>query len=221
MNFEPEDLGNNPHLLPLFPLPNLVLFPGCFLPLHIFEARFRALVKDVRKSSNLLVLALLKPGWEPYYHKSPPIYDTACVANISAIERLADGRFNILLEGVDRVKILDEVRERQVEDGRVLPYREVVTTVLHDNDSINSSERQKVLTLLSDVVSYAPVEIPDGMISKLSHIMGDGLLADTIANILQISVEEKQTILETNVIPDRYRKVAQRLEEIRARFGNT
>src|SRR5881296_1532002 len=95
-------------LLPLFPLPNVVLFPNVFLPLHIFEPRYREMVADALAGERVIGMVLLKPGWEHTYHESPPVYPIGCSGVISHDERLPDGRYDIVLHGLDRFRVLHE-----------------------------------------------------------------------------------------------------------------
>ena len=111
-------------LLPLFPLPNVVLFPGVLLPLHIFEPRYRALTADVLDSDRRLGMVLLQPGWEPDYDGKPPIFPIGCSGVIVHAARLEDGRYNILLRGLDRFRIVTE--------DHALPYRRATVEILLD-----------------------------------------------------------------------------------------
>src|SRR3977135_4083932 len=95
-------------LLPLFPLPNVVLFPNVFLPLHIFEPRYREMVADALTSDRMIGMVLLRPGWEGDYEGRPPVYPVACSGVITHVERLPDGRYNIVLRGLERVRIIEE-----------------------------------------------------------------------------------------------------------------
>ena len=72
-----------PATLPLFPLPNVVLFPNVFLPLHIFEPRYRAMVADALKGDRLIGMVLLRPGWESDYEGRPPVFPTGCAGLIT------------------------------------------------------------------------------------------------------------------------------------------
>src|SRR5688572_32951673 len=99
-----------PDKLPLFPLPNVVLFPNVFLPLHIFEQRYREMVSDVLQGDRLIGMVLLRPGWESDYEGCPPVYSIGCSGVITHAERLDDGRFNIVLRGVERFRIVEEER---------------------------------------------------------------------------------------------------------------
>src|SRR5262245_20349927 len=82
----------------LFPLPNLVLFPHVIQPLHIFEPRYRQLLADALVDDRLMAMALLQPGWEKDYHQRPPIHPVVCLGRIFKEEKLADGRYNLLLQ---------------------------------------------------------------------------------------------------------------------------
>ena len=93
----------------LFPLPNLVLFPSVIQPLHIFEPRYREMMADALNGDRLLALVLLRAGWEETYHLRPPVHAVACLGAISNEERLSDGRYNLLLHGLRRIRIVEEL----------------------------------------------------------------------------------------------------------------
>src|SRR5438128_6600054 len=99
-------------LLPLFPLPNVVLFPNVFLPLHVFEPRYRDMVADALAGDRLIGMVLLKPGWQQDYEGRPPVYPIGCSGVMTHAERLADGRYNIVLRGVERFRIVREEHSR-------------------------------------------------------------------------------------------------------------
>src|SRR5262245_34178887 len=111
-------------LLPLFPLPNVVLFPNVFLPLHIFEPRYREMVADALATDRLIGMALLRPGWERDYEGRPPIYPIGCSGVITHAERLPDGRYNIVLRGLERFRILEEDSSRSYRRAAVDALRE-------------------------------------------------------------------------------------------------
>ncbi|HEX9126427.1 MAG TPA: LON peptidase substrate-binding domain-containing protein, partial [Methylomirabilota bacterium] len=91
--------------LPIFPLPDLTFFPHTLLPLHVFEARYRAMVTDCLARDKRMAVVGLKPGYESTYDGKPAVYQIAGVGRIVQSERLATGRFNILLKGETRVRI--------------------------------------------------------------------------------------------------------------------
>ena len=91
--------------LPIFPLPDLTFFPHTLLPLHIFEARYRAMITDCLSRDKRLAVVGLKPGYEASYEGKPPVHAVCGVGRIVQWERLASGRFNLLLRGEGRVRI--------------------------------------------------------------------------------------------------------------------
>src|SRR5438067_378900 len=95
--------------VPLFPLPNVVLFPRAVLPLHIFEERYKAMTAHALAGDRLVAMALLKPGWEKNYYVRPAIEPVVCVGRILSHERLEDGCYNFLLQGVKRARVVREV----------------------------------------------------------------------------------------------------------------
>src|SRR5713226_4443283 len=109
MSDDPTSLGDFSGTVRLFPLPDLVLYPFVIQPLHIFEPRYRQLMADALADDRLMALALLQPGWEEDYHKHAPIYPTVCLGRIFQEEQLSDGRYNLLLHGVARARIREEV----------------------------------------------------------------------------------------------------------------
>ena len=97
-----------PSSLPIFPLPTVVLFPNVFLPLHIFEPRYRQMMADALAGDRLIGMVLLRPGHEADYEGRPPVYGTGCTGLITHAERLEDGRFNLVLRGLEKFTILGE-----------------------------------------------------------------------------------------------------------------
>ena len=99
--------------LPIFPLPNVVLFPAALLPLHIFEPRYRAMVADALDGDRQIGMVMLRPGWEHHYEGTPAIYPIGCAGFITHAERLPDGRYNIMLRGTEKFRVLNERPARE------------------------------------------------------------------------------------------------------------
>lgn len=116
--FEPDNFSGRARL---FPLPNLVLFPHVLQPLHVFEPRYRAMLEEALEGDRLIAMALLAPGWENDYDGRPPVRPVACLGRVTTYHRLEDGRYNVLLAGLKRVRLLEELpgskpfREARVE----------------------------------------------------------------------------------------------------------
>jgi Lon protease-like protein len=94
--------------IPLFPLPEVVFFPETVLPLHVFEPRYRQMVADCLAADGWMAIVMLRPGWEKDYQGRPPVQSIAGAGEIIQAEMLADGRYNILLHGRSRIRILSE-----------------------------------------------------------------------------------------------------------------
>jgi Lon protease-like protein len=98
-----------PEVIPLFPLPNVVLFPGMPLPLHVFEPRYRAMTRDALRGARLIGMVLLRGDWQAAYYEKAPIFATGTVGQMVHLEELPDGRFNTVLRGVRTFTIVDEI----------------------------------------------------------------------------------------------------------------
>src|ERR1043166_6849039 len=104
--------------VPIFPLPNAVLLPRTILPLHIFERRYRIMTEEALAGSRVIAIALLKPGFEPQYHTSDAeIHEVIGVGRILREERLSDGRFNFLLQGLGRGRLVEETSKSPYRQG--------------------------------------------------------------------------------------------------------
>ena len=130
--------------VPVFPLPNVVLFPHAVVPLHIFELRYRTMVRDALAGERLIALALLKPGWEREYHGSPEFYELGCLARFEDVEWLPDDCYDLKLLGLARVRLGAPVRE--------YPYRAVRVAILPEapyteDDAVVASERSGLMEL--------------------------------------------------------------------------
>ncbi len=183
----------------LFPLPNLVFFPHVIQPLHIFEPRYRHMMADALLSDRLLALVLLKPGWEQSYEDRPAIYSVACVGRIAAEQMLPDGRYNLLLRGLQRVRILEEIP-----DGK--PYRSARAELMPD-DEISSIEY--VIELRRRLAESVLPRFPEtgGAREQLAELfrgeMPLGALCDILAFALPLPLESKQRLLEETTIEHR------------------
>ena len=108
-----------PPTIPLFPLPNVVLFPDVCLPLHIFEPRYREMTSDALDGDRIIGMVLLRPGWEGNYDGRPPVYDVGCAGLITHAEKLDDGRYNLVLRGMEKFRVLREDADRSYRRAEV------------------------------------------------------------------------------------------------------
>jgi Lon protease-like protein len=197
-------------LLPLFPLPTVVLFPNVFLPLHIFEPRYREMVADALASDRLVGMVLLKPGWEHDYEGRPPVYAIGCSGVITHAEQTPDGRYNIVLRGVERFRI--------VEEDRSLSYRRAVVESLvdpalaPDDRLIIRHQRARLEALLAPSGERAGPSESRATDPKIPSAMADEDLVHALAQYLDLEPVEKQALLEQPGLRARAESLVELLE---------
>lgn len=181
----------------LFPLPNVVTFPHVMQPLHIFEPRYCDMLTDALASNRLIAMSTLAPGWEVDYEGRPNIEKVACVGRVVSHTPTDDDRHNVLLLGIKRVRILQEIQTNQT-------YRMARVEVLDDyypaaSEAFREETRQK---LLNSFRSF----IPDSALAQenfaqlLDSQMPLGAVSDIIAYTVSLPVSCKLRLLtETNV----------------------
>lgn len=190
-----------PDLIPIFPLPNVVLFPNVFLPLHIFEPRYREMVADALDGDRLIGMVLLRPSWQADYEGRPPVYPIGCAGLITHAEQLPDGRSNIVLRGLEKFRIVREepgrsYRRAQV-DGLLEPCPESERQVVR-------AERHRLESLLALAADRAEPKIPSAI--------SDEDLVNALAQYLELEPVEKQALLERDGLLARCRSLIELLE---------
>ena len=145
MTDEATILENFDGIARLFPLPNLVMFPGVVQGLHVFESRYRQMTAEALASDSLIALVMLKPGWEDDYEERPPIEAVACLGHIGWHEQLPDGRYNLRLRGLARVRIIEELPGE-------LPYRTARVEVISDTGPTDPTELKRLRHELAETV---------------------------------------------------------------------
>jgi Lon protease-like protein len=194
--------------IPLFPLPGVVLLPGTILPLHIFEPRYRAMIADALGGNRMIGMAKLKPGWEES-EDSPAVHEVGGAGEIVESERLEDGRYNILLEGRFRYRILRE--EPEATPYRTASVEEIVSIPFGSADEETRVSRM-ALDLFDKIRRQLELPpIPDGFLSSER-------LASEMALRLRYTPEELQTLLETDSLSARFGALVGRLLEWQRRI---
>ena len=195
-------------VLPIFPLPDVTFFPHTFLPLHVFEARYRAMITDALARDRRIVVVRLRPGFEAGYEGKPAVFAVAGGGEIVNCERLASGRFNILVKGQWRVRIEGEVpadtlyrlvRARRLEDA---PVSGDVTAVV----SRIRSSCKRLLEALD-----RPLDVLDGALGPEQE---PGMIADRVAAAFLPDADLRQSLLETLDVGERLRRVSAALDDL-------
>lgn len=191
-------------LLPIFPLPNVVLFPNVFLPLHIFEPRYREMVADAASADRMIGMVLLRPGWERDYEGRPPVYPIGCSGVITHLDRLPDGRYNIVLNGLERFRILEEDQTRSYRRAIVEPMPERRLDAA-DREALRGF-RAKLEAMLAPAVEKA------GADPRMPQSMSDEDLVNALAQYLDLEPLEKQALLEHHCLRSRAQSLVELLE---------
>jgi Lon protease-like protein len=190
-----------PPVIPLFPLPNVVLFPGVFLPLHIFEERYRALTRDALAGDRIIGMTLLRPGFEGDYKGRPSIYPVGCAGVISHSDRLPDGRFNIVLHGISKFRIVEELTDGEYRRAQIEPLTEVTDAPARRQIK---TLRTRIETLLLSALKATEVQIPGSL--------SDEDLVHALCQYLQFEPAERQALLECDGTVERARALTEFLE---------
>jgi Lon protease-like protein len=193
-----------PARIPVFPLPNVVLFPKTYLPLHIFEPRYRAMVSDAAMSGQCIGMVLLKDGWETDYYGHPPVFSMGCVGRLASVQTLADGRSNILLQGLERFGI-----EREWYDKT---YREatISVTVRSTESSLDPSVRQRLFTILESYLRSRD-DVPAWQ-ELFREEVSDEIFVNALSTYLDCTPLEKQFLLEADSLHQQARRLSDLIE---------
>ena len=179
--------------LPLFPLPETVFFPHTLLPLHIFEPRYRVMVADCLAGEKRMVVVRLLPGWEQDYYGRPPIHTVAGVGEVVEVERLPDGRYNILLKGFARVLIEEELQATEAyRVARCRPLEDQLPTagsaaLTPGLDALTAS----FLRLLGEIGRGE-----QGLTRLATEAPTPAALIDRVASVVVVESARRQQILE-------------------------
>ncbi|MFN0206568.1 MAG: LON peptidase substrate-binding domain-containing protein [Planctomycetota bacterium] len=184
--------------IPIFPLHAPLFYPGRTLPLHIFETRYRALMKDALAADGRFAMGVFRPGWEKDYEGRPPIFDTICIGKITKYNKLPDGRYLLKLVGEARAKVVLE------EDGK--PYRIGIVNIVKETP-LTKSEEACWKTAITDILTslcgklLSPPRDPDCEIAPPSAAID---FADEAILHLPLTLESRMLLYS---IPEHSRRL--------------
>jgi Lon protease-like protein len=182
----------------LFPLPGVALFPDLPLPLHIFEPRYRAMLKDALEGARFIGIVQIRPDQQG---EPSPIFSVGCAGRIEGVAELAGGRSNVVLRGVSRFHIDEELSP--IHPYRVARVTPLVEKVLDEESLTNSLAR----------VLHEIGQIDEGM-SLLARTdeAPKALVVNMLAQLLPLGDLERQSLVEAQTIDDRARLLAEILD---------
>ena len=198
----------------VFPLPNVVLFPRARLPLHVFELRYRALVRESLAGERLLAIALLQPGWEREYRGSPAFFPLACLGRIERVEWLPNDCFDLDVVGLQRVQLGRIAREfpyrtAHAESAPEHPYPE--------DDPLVQVERKALREAFTRLCATAEPAVPERLLPPADTEFVT--LVNCIATVVDMEPEEKLGLLGLDSVLERGRALREWLER-RLRGGD-
>jgi Lon protease-like protein len=185
-------------IVPLFPLPNVVLFPKTPMPLYIFEEKYRIMIQEALAGNGELVIALLRAGSEANYSNISSVHDVACLGKIETYEELEDGKYNIVVIGVHRVRFIREVQHSpyklvEVEKLEDVAYNEHSTDILRRHNHLGSLFAR--FTELATGVKQQALELMPQLDFES--------LVNMVAMTLNLPIGQKQALLEINAASQR------------------
>ena len=187
-------------VIPLFPLPTTVFYPNTSLPLHIFEPRYRRMVADALNGKGVIGIILLKPGWESDYQGTPEIMEIGCLGTIKRHSELPEGKYNILLSGLYRFRILNEIKGKIYRQAQVEFLKEI-------NDKDLTSEPSPIKEQLIRIMRLYLKNLPEGTkIEQALDIKNCRNLAefvDKLTHHFDLPVNKMQEFLEQQDVQKR------------------
>lgn len=200
--------------IPVFPLPQCLLFPHLVVPLHIFEPRYRQMTFEALDRHGVLAMALFEgEAWRKDYEGRPPIRPMVCVGAILHHEKLSDGTYNLMVHGVCRARVI-----REVPGGA---YR---TAILEPSEIDVASEEAVAeiggrleLLLADEALSAHPP------VTALSEVVSEKIsaaaLGDLLAGALFDDTEDRYALLAEGNLQTRLERLEAHLEALRLRLG--
>jgi uncharacterized protein len=195
--------------LSIFPLPNAVLFPGTLMPLHVFEPRYRAMIRDALADTKALAVARLRPGFERDYEGRPPVFEICGAGRIIEHLEHEDGRYHLVLRGVARVRILSELPPLQ-------PYR-VVRAETIDDVAVDPRLSAALVTQIQALWQELGPRLPDALrdLADITRGADDAAaFSDRLAAVLAGDADVTQALLSEADPTERLRMIAERLRAV-------
>jgi uncharacterized protein len=172
-----------------------VLFPGVALPLHIFEPRYREMVREVSdREDKLIGMVMLRGDWRREYYEYPEVFPIGCAGRMVRVEPLADGRYNILLHGVREFEIVEEQRQRVFREANVR-WRPAA------GEALPAGERSRLRGLVERLLGKAPPAVARRLLED--DTTTDELRVNILCHTLKFSPMEKQALLEATSLGER------------------
>ncbi len=199
--------------MPVFALDQVTLLPQQVLPLHIFEPRYRQMVTDALDGSGQIAMAVFDGrDWKQQYHGRPPIRPAVCIGHIAQHEKLADGRYNIMLRGVCRARVIKELAPR---DARL--YREAMLEPIGLEQDETPTLKALRISIERDLDAGPLARLADGA-ALLEYIRDDDIPTAALLELISFTLvkdrEKRYRLLEEGDADARAEMVRREIAEI-------
>lgn len=206
MDFQEAVKVKIPEILPILPIKGGVVFPNLVVPLVLTNERSKKLIDDAL-SGDKLIVAVTQKDEKVELPGPKDLYEIGTVSLVLKLLRAPDGSVRVLVQGTNRVQILEYVQEKPYLKARVEELPESV----EEGIELEALQRN-ALNMFQEIVKHSPF-LHEDLIEIALNIGDPGKLADFIASYMNFSVEEKQEILETTDVIARLRKLVRLLEK--------
>tara|TARA_B100000965_G_scaffold351661_1_gene326400 strand:+ start:18 stop:662 length:645 start_codon:yes stop_codon:yes gene_type:complete len=194
-----KKIDNLPNKIPVFPLSNFIIFPRTTVPLNIFEPRYIDMIDDAMKSNR--IIGMVQP--KETNQNVPNLYNIGCAGRITSFNETNDGRYLIVLVGISRFKIVEELKNNKLYRECSINFSDFNFDLEENKEEIKFSELKPIFNELKSLFNK------EGYIINWKELEKQSL--DQTINALSMaspfSLEEKQALLETNNLNDRRKKL--------------
>lgn len=195
-----DKINKLPPTIPIFPLSNFIIFPNTTVPLNIFEPRYIQMIDDSMKSHRMIGMIQPKKSGEL---KKPDLYEVGCIGKITSFNETDDGRYLIVLNGISRFEILKEISTNKLYRVCKVNYEKFSFDFKENREKINFSNLETILKDLKSIFNKKGYAINWSELEKQDLYN----TINTLSMASPISLEEKQTLLESLNVNDRKLKL--------------
>ena len=197
-----KKIDHLPNKIPVFPLSNFIIFPRTTVPLNIFEPRYIDMVDDAMKSNR--IIGMIQP--KKSNQNTPVLYNIGCAGKITSFNESNDGRYLIVLSGISRFKIIEELKNEKLYRECSISFNDFSNDLEENNEEIKFSDLELIFKDIKTLFAK------EGYIVNWKDIEKQNLdqTINTLSMASPFSLEEKQILLETTNLNERKKK----LEEI-------
>ncbi len=208
-----KDKKDLPNLIPVFPLSNFIVFPNTTVPLNIFEPRYLKMTEDAMSSNRLIGMIQPKKSGDL---KKPDLFDVGCVCRIVSFNETEDGRYIIIIKGLNRFKIIKEINNDKIYREASVDYEFYTNDTNSENEKFDFSKIEKILQELKNLFEKQGFQI------NWKDLEGQNVYQtlSALSMASPFSILEKQILLETKNLEERKLKFEEILDTYNSDFSN-